>query len=64
MTTHTLVVDVVTSPGWLVLEAAKFFLSIGAMGIWFNLLSELSGYLVLGLICGITAFAMFVGTDD
>jgi hypothetical protein len=34
------------------------------MGIWFNLLSELSGYLVLGLICRITAFAMFVGTDD
>jgi hypothetical protein len=31
---------------------------------WLNLLSELSGYLVLGLICGIIAFAIFAGTGD
>jgi hypothetical protein len=31
---------------------------------WLNLLSELSGYLMLGLVCGIIAFAMFVGKDD
>jgi hypothetical protein len=31
---------------------------------WFNLLSELSGYFVLGIISGIIAFAVFVGKGD
>ena len=31
---------------------------------WLNLLSELSGYLVLGIISGIIAFAVFVGKGD